>query len=79
MLTTPYFLLMHSGRAYHHLGLVHLASNFYDAALKLVPAAGAAGTTVDFKREAAFNLSLIYKESGNTALARHLLHTYCTI
>lgn len=41
------------------------------------PPAGADEVT-DLKREAAYNLSLIYRESGSHHLARSLLVTYCT-
>lgn len=33
----------------------------------------------DLSRDAAFNLSLIYKASGSHELAEHILQTYCVI
>ena len=33
----------------------------------------------DLRREAAFNLSLIYHSSGNTPLTQHYLQRYCTV
>jgi hypothetical protein len=32
----------------------------------------------DLKREAAYNLAMIYRDSGSNDLARSLLVTYCT-
>ena len=36
-------------------------------------------TNTSLCREAAINLSLIYRSSGNRTLARQLIHRYCTI
>ena len=33
----------------------------------------------DLKREAAYNLSIIYRNSGNSQLARDILMRYCTV
>ncbi|ORX58729.1 TPR-like protein [Hesseltinella vesiculosa] len=91
------------GRAYHGLGLVHLAVHHYERALVL-PSAKKQGLIepksiddvytwpspdmdegddeeddTDLKREAAYNLHLIYMTSGSPALAQILLMKYCTI
>jgi len=94
-------------RAFHQLGLVHLALPFYERVLqsensKKYERTQTANTTFsstirdnysnqtndadieqepdyDLKREAAFNLSLIYRASGNDALARQILRDYVVI
>jgi len=62
-------------RAFHHLNLTHFAVGLYEQVLNW--------PTDDnenhLKREAAFNLSLIYRASGNNSLARKLLQDYVTI
>merc|ERR1712013_112835 len=74
------------GRAFHQIGLVHFAVHYYNKALSfpLHNEEGQIGDNkcgyhpfVDLHREAAFNLSLIYKASGNMDLARKMLHNYC--
>ena len=60
------------GRACHQLGLAYLAAEWYNRALD----APSSGHSV--KREAAHNLSLIYRASGNDALARSVLRAHCT-
>ena len=37
------------------------------------------GENFDLTREAAFNLSLIYKASGSHELAEHVLQTHCVV
>ncbi|AQK50194.1 tetratricopeptide repeat (TPR)-containing protein [Zea mays] len=82
-------------RAYHHIGLNTLAAVYYDKALsteekdhpipKLPYEAGSRAPEdlrpgyCDVRREAAFNLHLIYMKSGATDLARRILKTYCTV
>uniref|UniRef100_A0A3P9PZD5 General transcription factor IIIC, polypeptide 3 n=1 Tax=Poecilia reticulata TaxID=8081 RepID=A0A3P9PZD5_POERE len=69
------------GRALHQMGLTHLAIHYYQKALSL-PAwklDGISEDQVDLRREIAFNLSLIYQASGNTAMARQLIRTHCTM
>ncbi|KAJ8922929.1 hypothetical protein NQ315_001473 [Exocentrus adspersus] len=62
------------GRMYQQLGVMYLAEHYYKKALK------AESEVVDkrrevlcLKREAAFNLHLIYKNSGNSVAARNVL------
>ncbi|XP_074313274.1 uncharacterized protein LOC141648479 isoform X2 [Silene latifolia] len=85
--------LYNVARACHHVGLVSLAASYYekvlairqedlpmpeimkmdkDAARALKPG------YCDLRREAAFNLHLIYKNSGAIDLARQILRNYCT-
>ncbi|KAG0522902.1 hypothetical protein BDA96_07G077900 [Sorghum bicolor] len=87
--------LYNIARAYHHIGLNTLAAVYYEKALAIeekdhpIPKLPyEAGSRVpedlrpgycDVRREAAFNLHLIYKKSGATDLARRILKTYCTI
>nr|CAB3480345.1 unnamed protein product [Digitaria exilis] len=86
--------LYNIARAYHHIGLNTLAAVYYEKALatekdhpipKLPYEAGSCAEEdlrpgyCDVRREAAFNLHLIYKKSGATDLARQVLKTYCTV
>ncbi|XP_037130336.1 general transcription factor 3C polypeptide 3 [Syngnathus acus] len=69
------------GRALHQMGLTHLAIHFYQKTL-LLPIQtleGIADDQVDLRREAAFNLSLIYQASGNIEMAHNLISTHCII
>ncbi|XP_038132374.1 general transcription factor 3C polypeptide 3 isoform X2 [Cyprinodon tularosa] len=69
------------GRALHQMGLAHLAIHYYQKALSL-PAwklDGIADDQVDLRREIAFNLSLIYQNSGNLEMARQILRAHCTV
>ncbi|KAK2880249.1 general transcription factor 3C polypeptide 3 isoform X1 [Channa argus] len=69
------------GRALHQMGLTHLAIHYYQKALTL-PAQkleGIANGQVDLRREIAFNLSLIYQNSGNIEMARQIINTHCII
>ncbi|KAG2582335.1 hypothetical protein PVAP13_6KG103800 [Panicum virgatum] len=86
--------LYNIARAYHQIGLNTLAAVYYEKALaieeedhpipKLPYEAGSCAQEdprpgyCDVRREAAFNLHLIYKKSGATDLARRILKTYCT-
>jgi len=70
------------GRAAHHLGLVHIAVEYYKKCLD------GNGSQIDaieptyevgLKQEAAFNLSLIYRGTGADDLARQVLQKYVSI
>lgn len=74
------------GRAAHGLGLNHIAVAYYERALREPPskaqaaaASASSGDGCDVRREAAYNLSLIYRASGSDDLARQLLRQYCTV
>ncbi|KAL9243185.1 hypothetical protein vseg_017105 [Gypsophila vaccaria] len=84
--------LYNLARACHHVGLVTLAASYYEKALAIrqedlpLPAilmdkddvkAPTPGYS-DLRREAAFNLHLIYKNSGAFDLARQVLRNYCS-
>jgi general transcription factor 3C polypeptide 3 (transcription factor C subunit 4) len=64
-------------RAYHQIGVTHLAVPYYENVLNW--GGREEGSVNDLAREAAYNLSLIYVCSGGTALARSMLKKYCTI
>ncbi|XP_029331150.1 general transcription factor 3C polypeptide 3 [Mus caroli] len=69
------------GRGLHQLGLTHLAIHYYQKALALPPlmVEGIEVDQLDLRRDIAYNMSLIYQSSGNTAMAQKLLYTYCVI
>eukprot|EP00899_Mesostigma_viride_P008670 jgi/Mesvir1/17804/Mv26536-RA.1 len=79
------------GRAYHQLGLVHLAVPYYERVLSTdihTPAQVRARSPqaiaeeeelYDIRREAAHNLSLIYVESGAVNLARHIVDKFIVV
>ncbi|KAG9289720.1 hypothetical protein G9A89_014455 [Geosiphon pyriformis] len=87
------------GRAYHQLGLYHMAVSYYKKVLELPSLKeqlrqqrdkeSSEGIDpsqetnkddyTDLKREAAYNLSIIYIQSGSPGLAQILLKKYCTI
>ncbi|KAG2377624.1 hypothetical protein C9374_009140 [Naegleria lovaniensis] len=65
-------------RAYHQLRLYHLATPYYKKVLELSDA-GNIDPESDLKREAAYNLCLIYRESGSTPLVEYLVDKYLTV
>lgn len=79
-------------RAYHHIGLVTLAVTYYEKVLATyqkdcpIPELFGENRNIkhqksvycDLRREAAYNLHLIYKESGAFDLARQVLKDNCT-
>uniref|UniRef100_A0A182W3S2 General transcription factor 3C polypeptide 3 n=1 Tax=Anopheles minimus TaxID=112268 RepID=A0A182W3S2_9DIPT len=68
------------GRMYHQLGLLHLAVDYYKRVLDFdSPIVRENSQYLDLKAEAAFNLSFIYKHSGNFELARKYLHEYIQV
>ncbi|XP_068104218.1 general transcription factor 3C polypeptide 3 isoform X2 [Hyperolius riggenbachi] len=69
------------GRALHQMGLIYLAMHYYQQALELptLQLQGLEEDQTDLRRDIAFNLSLIYQNSGNTEMARRLLYTYCIV
>ncbi|KAJ0713860.1 putative tetratricopeptide-like helical domain superfamily [Helianthus annuus] len=84
--------LYNLARAYHHVGLVSVAATYYEKVLAVhqkdhpIPKLPNDGPEItndpkpgycDLKREAAYNLHLIYKSSGSVDLAMQL--TICTL
>ncbi|XP_070564397.1 general transcription factor 3C polypeptide 3-like isoform X2 [Ptychodera flava] len=66
------------GRAFHQLGLVHLAVHFYKRALSS-HMVKESRYLFDLTGEIAYNLSLIYQNGGSQDLARELLLQHCVI
>nr|XP_023915449.1 general transcription factor 3C polypeptide 3-like isoform X3 [Quercus suber] len=90
--------LYNIARAYHHVGLVTLATSYYEKVLAIrvkdypIPKLPCENPDIvgnqklgykprycDLRREAAYNLHLIYKKSGALELARQVLKDHCTI
>ncbi|XP_052201303.1 uncharacterized protein LOC127807472 [Diospyros lotus] len=86
--------LFNIARACQHVGLITLATAYYEKVLAIrvkdypIPKLPNENPDVkenlepgycDLRREAAFNLHLIYKKSGAFDLARQVLKDYCTL
>lgn len=86
--------LYNIARAYHHVGLVTLAASYYEKVLATdekdypIPKLPCENPDIgenrkpgycDLRREAAYNLHLIYKKSGAFDLARQVLKDHCTV
>jgi general transcription factor 3C polypeptide 3 (transcription factor C subunit 4) len=56
----------------HQLSIFNLAVHYYKMALDTPPMS----EDLDLSRESAFNLALIYQNSGNPALARQMYQKY---
>lgn len=83
------------GRAAHQLGLVHLAVPYYQSVLSMAARGEAGGSGgrrqgdeeggegsgegSDLRREAAYNLALIYSASGAQQLAREVLREHMAV
>jgi general transcription factor 3C polypeptide 3 (transcription factor C subunit 4) len=65
------------GRAYQQLGLVHLATPYYESIiashLSIASPLERQTMPLGYFREASYNLSLIYRASGSLELARQVL------
>ncbi|KAI9383781.1 hypothetical protein POPTR_013G128900v4 [Populus trichocarpa] len=84
--------LYNIARAYHHVGLVSLAASYYEKVLAAcekdypIPKLLNENSEMenmkpgycDLRRESAYNLHLIYKNSGAFDLARQVLKNHCT-
>lgn len=68
------------GRMFHAFGMVHLAEGYYMEVLNYnSPLIEQYPDILDLKREAAYNLHLIYKDSGNFEAARQVLVNHLVI
>lgn len=67
------------GRLFHQLGLLPAALFHYKTALEAAPFISDYGAMFDLKREIAFNISLIYQNSGSLELARHYIEKYIVV
>jgi hypothetical protein len=56
----------------HQLSIFNLAIHYYKLAIEEPPA----NPELDLSRESAYNLALIYINSGNTIFARHIYEQY---
>ncbi|KND00364.1 transcription factor TFIIIC subunit TFC4 [Spizellomyces punctatus DAOM BR117] len=66
------------GRAFHQIGLTHLAIPYYEKVLQGSDKGKTVDAAQDLKGEAAYNLSMIYVGNGSMGLAEQLLKKYCT-
>lgn len=86
--------LFNIARAFHHVGFVTLAATYYEKVIAInekdYPIPKLQNENIDvienekpgycnLRREAAYNLHLIYKKSGAVDLARQVLKDYCSI
>ncbi|CAL5212588.1 unnamed protein product [Lathyrus oleraceus] len=86
--------LFNIARAFHHVGFVTLAAMYYEKVIAInerdYPIPKLQNENVDaienekpgycnLRREAAYNLHLIYKRSGAVDLARQVLKDYCSL
>jgi tetratricopeptide (TPR) repeat protein len=65
------------GRMYHQLGVMYLAQNYYLKVLELKETEPS--NILGLKYEAAYNLHLIYKNSGNMIAARNVVIKHMVI
>ena len=68
-------------RVLHQLGMYSTAAHEYRKCIEAVPSVphGEDSKVFSLRPEAAFNLSLIYRQSGNEELARQIISKYCRI
>ncbi|KAF4527030.1 hypothetical protein B566_EDAN001578 [Ephemera danica] len=66
------------GRAMHQLSLMELAKEYYNKAINCPPR-GDSLKVLDLTKEAAYNLALMYKNSGNNVLARKIIYDHIII
>ena len=65
------------GRAMQQISINSAAVYYYQKCLQTPPPLP--GADYDLTRDAAFNLSLIFKASGSHELADHYIQTYCVV
>lgn len=76
----PHEVYYNLGRLHHHLGINHIAVHHYHKVLNYSSdLIDKNKEFLDLKKEAAFNLYLIYKKSGNLHLARKYLYDYIVV
>lgn len=64
------------GRAMHHLGLVHMAADMYRRVLDENDETTDIPSWIDIRRDAAYNLAQIYRQSGSAKLAAAIVAKY---
>ncbi|XP_064653251.1 general transcription factor 3C polypeptide 3-like isoform X1 [Lineus longissimus] len=67
------------GRAFHQLGLYHVAIHYYDKVLTLPCPVEDERGLFDLKRDAAFNLCQIYKNSKSDEMVHYLMQEYLVV
>ncbi|KAI4457182.1 transcription initiation factor iiic tfiiic polypeptide 3-related [Holotrichia oblita] len=67
------------GRMYHKYGVMHIAAYYYNLVLEFQHPLIDKYPNMSLRKEAAFNLFLIYKESGNHIGCKNILHKYLTV
>ncbi|KAG5680796.1 hypothetical protein PVAND_010282 [Polypedilum vanderplanki] len=73
-------ILYNTGRLYHQMGIVSVAKDYYEKALKSThPLIEQHPEILDLKREIAYNLHIIYKQSGNKHMARKILYEHIVV
>lgn len=73
-------ILYNKGRFYCQMGATYIAKDYYEKAMKITNHLIESDPDVlDLKRIIAFNLHIIYKNSGNKVLARNVLLKYIVI
>jgi general transcription factor 3C polypeptide 3 (transcription factor C subunit 4) len=73
-------ILYNTGRLYHQIGIVSVAKDYYLRALKATnPMIEKYPEILDLKMEIAYNLHLIYKQSGNRFMARKILYDHIVL
>lgn len=73
-------ILYNLGRLYHQMGIISVAKNYYERALKVTnPLIEQYPEILDLKMEIAYNLHIIYKQTGNKHMARKLLYDYIVV
>jgi general transcription factor 3C polypeptide 3 (transcription factor C subunit 4) len=73
-------ILYNTGRLYHQIGIVSVAKKYYEKALVVTnPFIEEHKEILDLKKEIAYNLHVIYKQSGNKLMARKMLYDYIVV
>ncbi|KAL4236009.1 General transcription factor IIIC [Mactra antiquata] len=67
------------GRALHQINITYAALHYYKKALNFPPCIKNINNTFDLSKEIAYNMSLIYLQSGAKEYARYLIYKYCVI
>lgn len=73
-------VLYNTGRLYHQMGILSVAKSYYEKALNFThPLIEKHKELLDLKMEIAYNLHVIYKQSGNKQMARKMLYDYIVV
>lgn len=68
-------VLYNTGRFYHQIGIISTAKHYYERALKVTNKLIESDPEIlDLRQTIAFNLHIIYKQSGNKLMARKILY-----